>query len=150
MQIYYDKDADLSIVKGKSVAVIGYGSQGHAHALNLKESGVDVAVGLPRRHDVASRRLVEVVGHQDESRALVLAQVDEQVEGRLARPGVEVAGRFVGQEQGGARREGAREGDPLLLPARELRRKPLQPRMLRRKPLQVTRLKSRGTSRLLV
>ena len=44
--IYYDKDADLAIVRGKKVAVIGYGSQGHAHALNLKDSGVDVRVGL--------------------------------------------------------------------------------------------------------
>ncbi len=46
MQVYYDKDADLSIIKAKKVAIIGYGSQGHAHALNLKESGVDVVVGL--------------------------------------------------------------------------------------------------------
>jgi ketol-acid reductoisomerase len=46
MQVYYDKDADLSIIRGKKVAIIGYGSQGHAHALNLKDSGVDVAVGL--------------------------------------------------------------------------------------------------------
>lgn len=44
--VYYDKDADLSIIRGKKVAIIGYGSQGHAHALNLKESGVDVVVGL--------------------------------------------------------------------------------------------------------
>ncbi len=46
MQVYYDKDADLSIIKSKKVAIIGYGSQGHAHALNLKESGVDVVVGI--------------------------------------------------------------------------------------------------------
>ena len=44
--IYYDSDADLSLLTGKKVAVIGYGSQGHAHALNLKDSGVDVRVGL--------------------------------------------------------------------------------------------------------
>jgi len=44
-QIYYDTDADLSLLDGKTVAVIGYGSQGHAHALNLHESGVDVVVG---------------------------------------------------------------------------------------------------------
>jgi len=44
--IYYDKDADLTTLTGKKVAVIGYGSQGHAHALNMKESGVDVVVGL--------------------------------------------------------------------------------------------------------
>ncbi len=46
MQVYYDKDADLSIIRGKKVAIIGYGSQGHAHALNLQESGVHVVVGL--------------------------------------------------------------------------------------------------------
>lgn len=46
MQVYYDKDCDLSIIKSKKVAVIGYGSQGHAHANNLKDSGVDVVVGL--------------------------------------------------------------------------------------------------------
>ena len=44
--IYYDKDADLSLIQSRKVAIIGYGSQGHAHALNLKDSGVDVAVGL--------------------------------------------------------------------------------------------------------
>jgi len=46
MKVFYDKDADLSIVKTKQVAIIGYGSQGHAHALNLKDSGVQVCVGL--------------------------------------------------------------------------------------------------------
>ncbi|HSS65125.1 MAG TPA: ketol-acid reductoisomerase [Gammaproteobacteria bacterium] len=46
MNIYYDKDADISLVQSKKVAVIGYGSQGHAHANNLKDSGVDVVVGL--------------------------------------------------------------------------------------------------------
>ena len=45
-EIFYDKDADLSIVQGRKVAVLGFGSQGHAHALNLKDSGVDVVVGL--------------------------------------------------------------------------------------------------------
>jgi ketol-acid reductoisomerase len=45
--IYYDKDSDLSLIRGKRVAIVGYGSQGHAHALNLKESGVSVKVGLP-------------------------------------------------------------------------------------------------------
>jgi len=46
MQVYYDKDCDLSIIQSKKVAIIGYGSQGHAHACNLKDSGVDVVVGL--------------------------------------------------------------------------------------------------------
>ena len=45
-KIYYDDDADLSIIQNRQVAVIGYGSQGHAHALNLRDSGVDVRVGL--------------------------------------------------------------------------------------------------------
>ncbi|HEY2987136.1 MAG TPA: ketol-acid reductoisomerase [Candidatus Binatia bacterium] len=48
MQVYYDRDADLNYLKGKKVAVLGYGSQGHAHALNLKDSGVEVAVGLKK------------------------------------------------------------------------------------------------------
>ncbi|MFA5940061.1 MAG: ketol-acid reductoisomerase [Sinimarinibacterium sp.] len=46
MNVYYDKDADLSIIQSKKVAIVGYGSQGHAHALNLKDSGVDVTVAL--------------------------------------------------------------------------------------------------------
>jgi len=46
MKVYYDKDADLSIIRKKKVAIVGYGSQGHAHALNLQDSGVKVTVGL--------------------------------------------------------------------------------------------------------
>jgi ketol-acid reductoisomerase len=46
MKVFYDKDADLSLIKGKNVAIIGYGSQGHAHAQNLNDSGVNVTVGL--------------------------------------------------------------------------------------------------------
>ena len=45
-EMFYDDDADLSIIQGRKVAVIGYGSQGHAHALNLRDSGVDVVIGL--------------------------------------------------------------------------------------------------------
>src|SRR3989304_2230566 len=48
MQVYYDRDADLRHLKGKKVAVLGYGSQGHAHANNLRDSGIDVVVGLKR------------------------------------------------------------------------------------------------------
>ncbi|QJY46977.1 ketol-acid reductoisomerase [Pseudonocardia broussonetiae] len=47
VNIYYDADADLSIIQGRKVAVIGYGSQGHAHSLSLRDSGVDVRIGLP-------------------------------------------------------------------------------------------------------
>ncbi|MEM9057611.1 MAG: NAD(P)-binding domain-containing protein, partial [Pseudomonadota bacterium] len=46
MTIYYDKDCDIDLIKARSVAILGYGSQGHAHALNLKDSGVSVTVGL--------------------------------------------------------------------------------------------------------
>ncbi|MDO4682217.1 MAG: ketol-acid reductoisomerase [Lautropia sp.] len=46
MKVFYDKDADLQLIKGKKVTIVGYGSQGHAHALNLKDSGVDVTVGV--------------------------------------------------------------------------------------------------------
>ena len=48
MKVYYDKDADLSLIKGKKVTIVGYGSQGHAHAQNLTDSGVKVTVGLRR------------------------------------------------------------------------------------------------------
>ncbi|RUM54230.1 MAG: ketol-acid reductoisomerase [Methylococcus sp.] len=60
MQVYYDKDADLSIIQSKKVAIVGYGSQGHAHANNLKESGVEVVVGL--RSDSSSVVKAEVAG----------------------------------------------------------------------------------------
>ena len=46
MNVFYDKDCDLSLLKGKRIAIIGYGSQGHAHALNLNDSGMNVVVGL--------------------------------------------------------------------------------------------------------
>lgn len=60
MQIYYDKDADLSIIRGKKVAIIGFGSQGHAHAGNLKDSGVDVVVAL--RPGSATAKKAEAAG----------------------------------------------------------------------------------------
>ncbi|HDL20000.1 MAG TPA: ketol-acid reductoisomerase, partial [Nitrospirae bacterium] len=46
MKVYYDKDANMDVLKKKTIAVIGYGSQGHAHANNLKESGMNVIIGL--------------------------------------------------------------------------------------------------------
>ncbi|HUD26831.1 MAG TPA: ketol-acid reductoisomerase [Burkholderiaceae bacterium] len=58
MRIFYDKDADLSLVKGRRVAIVGYGSQGHAHALNLKDSGVRVTVAL-RRDGVSWQKAVK-------------------------------------------------------------------------------------------
>ena len=48
-KMYYEKDCDLNYLNGKKIAVIGYGSQGHAHALNLKDSGCEVCVGLRHR-----------------------------------------------------------------------------------------------------
>ena len=59
-KVYYEKDADPSIIKGRKVAIIGYGSQGHAHALNLKESGVQVVVGL--RDGSSSKAKAEAAG----------------------------------------------------------------------------------------
>ena len=70
MKVYYDKDADLSLIKGKNVAIIGYGSQGHAHAQNLRDSGVNVTVGL--RRGGASWSKVEAAG-------IKVAEVDEAV-----------------------------------------------------------------------
>jgi ketol-acid reductoisomerase len=55
VEIFYDDDADLSVVQGRAVAVLGYGSQGHAHALSLRDSGVDVRVGLPEGSRSRSR-----------------------------------------------------------------------------------------------
>ncbi len=60
MKVFYDKDADLSLIKGKKVTIIGYGSQGHAHAQNLNDSGVNVTVGL--RKDGASWAKAEAAG----------------------------------------------------------------------------------------
>jgi ketol-acid reductoisomerase len=70
MKVYYDKDADLSLVKGKNVTIIGYGSQGHAHAQNLNDSGVKVTVGL--RKGGASWGKVEKAG-------LKVAEIGEAV-----------------------------------------------------------------------
>ena len=60
MKVYYDKDADLSLIKGKQVTIVGYGSQGHAHAQNLRDSGVNVTVGL--RKDGGSWAKAEAAG----------------------------------------------------------------------------------------
>ena len=61
MRVYYDRDADLNLIKGKKVAVVGYGSQGHAHAMNLRDSGVnDVVVAL--RKGSASKPKAEGAG----------------------------------------------------------------------------------------
>ena len=72
MKVYYDKDADLSLIKGKAVTIVGYGSQGHAHALNLRDSGVNVTVGL--RRGGSSWRKAEAAG-------LTVKEVGEAVKG---------------------------------------------------------------------
>lgn len=74
MQVYYDKDCDLSIIKGKKVAILGYGSQGHAHACNLNDSGVDVVVGL--RSGSSSIRKAEAHGLKVSSVAEAVAASD--------------------------------------------------------------------------
>jgi len=75
MQVYYDKDADLSIIKAKKVAIIGYGSQGHAHALNLKESGVDVVVGLRAGSPSVAKAEAHGLVVQDVAKAVAGADV---------------------------------------------------------------------------
>ncbi len=74
LNVYYDKDADLSIIKSKKVAIIGYGSQGHAHATNLKDSGVDVVVGL--REGSSSIAKAEAHGLQVSNVADAVASAD--------------------------------------------------------------------------
>jgi len=74
MNIYYDKDADLSIIQSKKVAIIGYGSQGHAHANNLHESGVEVVVGL--QNGSTSEAKVKAAGLQSKSIEEAVAWAD--------------------------------------------------------------------------
>ena len=74
MQVYHDRDADLGFLKGKKVAVLGYGSQGHAHANNLRDSGVDVVVGLRRGSN--SWPKAETAGHRVAETAEAAASAD--------------------------------------------------------------------------
>ena len=76
--LYYDKDADLSLVRSRKVAIIGYGSQGHAHALNLRDSGVDVRVGLhgaSKSRDKAQRAGLRVLSVAEAAREADLVMV---------------------------------------------------------------------------
>ncbi len=85
MKVYYDKDADLSLVKGQQVVIIGYGSQGHAHALNLKESGVNVTVALRKsgaswkKAEAAGLKVSEVVSAVKSADIVMMLLPDENI-----------------------------------------------------------------------
>ena len=85
MKVYYDKDADLSLVKGKNVTIDGYGSQGHAHALNLKDSGVKVTVGLRKggaswsKAEAAKLKVLEVAEAVKTADIVMMLLPDEQI-----------------------------------------------------------------------
>lgn len=74
MKVYYDKDADLNLIKGKKVTIVGYGSQGHAHAANLKDSGINVTIGL--RKAGSSWAKAESAGHNVQEIAVAIKEAD--------------------------------------------------------------------------
>jgi ketol-acid reductoisomerase len=85
MKVYYDKDADLSLVKGKNVTIIGYGSQGHAHAQNLNDSGVKVTVGVRKggpswaKVEQAGLKVAEVADAVRQADVVMMLLPDEQI-----------------------------------------------------------------------
>ncbi len=85
MKVYYDKDADLSLIKGKNVTIVGYGSQGHAHAQNLNDSGVKITVGLRRggaswtKAERAGLRVAEVAEAVKQADIVMMLLPDEQI-----------------------------------------------------------------------
>ncbi|MGH7833869.1 MAG: ketol-acid reductoisomerase, partial [Candidatus Binatia bacterium] len=86
MQVYYDRDADLKHLRGKRVAVLGYGSQGHAHANNLRDSGIDVVVGLRRGSQSwpkAEKAGLKVVETADAAKAgdIVMVLLPDELQG---------------------------------------------------------------------
>ena len=94
LDIYYDKDCDLSIIKKKKVAVLGYGSQGRAHALNLKDSGVDVVVGL--RPDSSTNKKVKADGLESKATAdavkgadVVMVLTPDELQAKIYREDIE-------------------------------------------------------------
>src|SRR6478672_6650101 len=92
--MYYDTDADLSLIQGRKVAIIGYGSQGHAHALNLKDSGVSVRVGLPttsrsRAKAQAAGLVVGEVGEVAKWADVVMILIPDHVQGKIYREEIE-------------------------------------------------------------
>jgi len=94
MKLYYEQDADLGLLKGKTVAIIGYGSQGHAHALNLKESGVKVIVGLnqgnPDMKKAEAAGLTVKVNHQAAKEAdIIMILVPDQIQSSVYHDDIE-------------------------------------------------------------
>ncbi|MFB8831071.1 ketol-acid reductoisomerase [Azotobacter sp. CWF10] len=94
MKVYYDKDCDLSLIQSKKVAIIGYGSQGHAHACNLKDSGVNVCVGLragsasvakAEAHGLTVKSVKDAVASAD----VVMILTPDEFQGRLYKDEVE-------------------------------------------------------------
>jgi len=85
MKVYYDKDADLSLVKGKNVTIIGYGSQGHAHAQNLNDSGVKVTVGVRKggpswaKAEGAGLKVADVADAVKQADVVMMLLPDEQI-----------------------------------------------------------------------
>ncbi|MFN9747809.1 MAG: ketol-acid reductoisomerase [Burkholderiales bacterium] len=85
MKVYYDKDSDLSLIKGKNVTILGYGSQGHAHAQNLNDSGVKVTVGLRRggaswaKAEKAGLRVAEIPEAVKSADVVMILLPDEQI-----------------------------------------------------------------------
>ena len=85
MKVYYDKDADLSLIKGKSITIVGYGSQGHAHAQNLTDSGVKVTVGLRKggaswaKVEKAGIKVAEVADAVKQADVVMMLLPDEQI-----------------------------------------------------------------------
>jgi ketol-acid reductoisomerase len=85
MRVFYDKDCDLSLIKGKTVAIIGYGSQGHAHAQNLHDSGVKVVVGLRKggaswpKAEQAGLKVAEVAEATKQADVVMILLPDEQI-----------------------------------------------------------------------
>src|ERR1700748_3389454 len=76
MRVYYDRDADINLIKGKKVAIVGYGSQGHAHALNLRDSGIkDVCVALRAGSASAKKAEAEGIAVKDVASAAKWADV---------------------------------------------------------------------------